>query len=128
MIVEVPFDFEKNTNLKNETLKELKEHNKKPTDVVFVGFSYKDKLYKVSFEEFLIAADFKYDSSFGGIEINPTLMIVGNDFWLERHEYDGSEWFEFKTLPNIKDYKQLHTELTQDMLKEIFYFDQGENV
>ena len=128
MIVEVPFDFEENTNLKNEILKELKEHNKKPTDVVFVGFDYKDEFYRVSFEEFLIVADFKYDSSFGGVEINSTLMIVGNDFWLERHEYDGSEWFEFKTLPNIKDYKQLYTELTQDMLKEIFYFDQGENV
>ena len=121
MIVEVPFDFEKITNLKNETLKELKEHNKKPTDVVFVGFYYKGEFYKVSFEEFLIVADFKYDSSFGGVEINSTLIIVGNDFWLERHEYDGSEWFEFKTLPNIKDYKQLYTELTHDMLKNSLF-------
>ena len=27
------------------------------------------------------------------------LLIVGDDWWLERHEYDGAEWWEFKTLP-----------------------------
>ena len=27
------------------------------------------------------------------------LLIVGKDFWLERVEYDGSEWWEFKTMP-----------------------------
>lgn len=26
-------------------------------------------------------------------------MIVGDDWWMERHEYDGSEWWEFKELP-----------------------------
>lgn len=115
-----------NENLKNETLRELQKNNKTPDDVRFVGFSYKDILYKVSFEEFLKIADFNYDNSFGGLEINPALMVVGDDFWLERHEYDGSEWWEFKTLPNIKNYKQLPTELTKNMLKEIVFL--GENV
>lgn len=27
------------------------------------------------------------------------LIVVGKDFWLERHEYDGSEWWEFKSIP-----------------------------
>lgn len=27
-------------------------------------------------------------------------MVVGDDWWLERHEYDGSEWWEFKRLPS----------------------------
>lgn len=26
-------------------------------------------------------------------------VIVGKDWWLERTQYDGSEWFEFKTKP-----------------------------
>lgn len=106
-------------NLKNETLHALKENNKNSNDVRFVGFSYKNKFYKVSFEEFLKIADFNYDNSYGGIEINPDLVVVGDDFWLERHTYDGSEWWEFKILPNIKNYKQLLTELTKDMLTEI---------
>lgn len=25
---------------------------------------------------------------------------MGDDWWLERHEYDGSEWFELKELPD----------------------------
>lgn len=28
------------------------------------------------------------------------LIIVGDTWWLERHEYDGCEWFEFKELPS----------------------------
>lgn len=25
---------------------------------------------------------------------------MGDDWWLERHEYDGSEWFELKECPD----------------------------
>ena len=38
-------------------------------------------------------------NGFGGAEVNENLFVVGADWWLERHEYDGSEWWEFKTLP-----------------------------
>lgn len=34
-----------------------------------------------------------------GVEIDMGLIVVGKDFWLERHEYDGSEWWEFKSIP-----------------------------
>ncbi len=48
-----------------------------------------------------------YDPSFGGEVINPSLKIVfANGSWLERHEYDGSEWFEHKSIPKpdgVKD-------------------------
>lgn len=27
------------------------------------------------------------------------LTLVGEDFWLERKEYDGQEWWEYKTTP-----------------------------
>lgn len=41
-----------------------------------------------------------YDSSYGGEVINRGLKIVFNDgSWIERHEYDGSEWFELKRIP-----------------------------
>jgi hypothetical protein len=40
-----------------------------------------------------------YDDGFGGNEIPLSLVVVGDDWWLERGEYDGSEWWEFKRLP-----------------------------
>ena len=43
--------------------------------------------------------NFEYDDGYGITEVNMGLKLVGKDFWLERHEYDGSEWWEYKTLP-----------------------------
>lgn len=47
-----------------------------------------------------------YDNGYGGEEIATDLIIVGDKWWLERHNYDGSEWFEFKTKP-LKKTKHL---------------------
>jgi hypothetical protein len=42
----------------------------------------------------------EYNHSYGGEVINTTLIIVLKDSsWLERQEYDGSEWFEHKKKP-----------------------------
>ena len=30
------------------------------------------------------------------------LVLVGDGWWIERCEYDGSEWWEFKTIPTEK--------------------------
>ena len=47
--------------------------------------------------------DFEYDNGFGVEEVDLSLKIVGSDitgdWWLERGEYDGSEWWEFKQKP-----------------------------
>jgi hypothetical protein len=82
--------------MKEETLKILSEHNKTPKDVVWCGsveFGW------FSFDDFMEIAPVDYYSGFGGQEIAKDLLIVGEDFWLERHEYDGSEWWEYKELP-----------------------------
>lgn len=34
-------------------------------------------------------------------EVAHDLKIVGDDWWLERSEYDGAERWNFKTLPNF---------------------------
>jgi len=44
-------------------------------------------------------ADFKYDSGLGSVEIRPDLQVVGDDFWLTRENYDGSEWWRFNKFP-----------------------------
>jgi hypothetical protein len=67
----------------------------------------------ISFEEFLEESDFEYNNNHYLHKINLKLKIVGKDFWLERSEYDGLEWWEFKTLP-IKPEKHgvsIHDEL-----------------
>ena len=84
-------------NFKQETLEKLKDHNKTWDDVEFVQGN--DFVVKNSKEKILELMDFEYDDGFGGPEIARDLVIVGKDWWLERHEYDGSEWWEYKKLP-----------------------------
>ena len=47
-------------------------------------------------------ADVEYDSGYGAAEVAPDLKLIGEDFWLERAEYDGSEWREYKTIPEFE--------------------------
>ena len=57
-------------------------------DVVWIGGSD----FEISREEFLKLADCPYDAGYGAPEVATDLVLVGNDFWLERQEYDGSEF------------------------------------
>jgi len=83
-------------NLLQETLDILKEYGKTPNDVVWVGSQDQYTTWK-RFEEH---ANQSYCSGFGSEEVDPFLIICGNDWWLSRGEYDGSEWWEFNTLPS----------------------------
>ena len=82
--------------MKKETLGILEEYNKTSADVLWCG---SEEFGWFSWEDFLEIAPEHYNSGFGGQEIASDLLIVGNDFWLERHEYDGSEWWEYKSKP-----------------------------
>lgn len=82
-------------NLLNETIDILLQNGKTPADVEFVTDG---KVY-CSMSEFMKCIDFKYNEGYGGHEIHLPLKVVGKDFWLERQEYDGSEWWEFQTRP-----------------------------
>ena len=87
-----------NTNLWDETISEL-EYNGKTYDDVVAVCCHDFRISKSNFEE--VAKRTDYDSGFGGQKVATDLMIVGIDFWLERHEYDGSEWWEYKSMPTI---------------------------
>lgn len=92
-------------NLLSETIEVLKSNGKVPADVLWVGVkphSWKknvDPMPIGSWANFASFADFEYDAGYGGNEVAGSLLVVGTDWWLERGEYDGSEWWEFKTLP-----------------------------
>jgi hypothetical protein len=87
-------------NLLTETIEELKYNGLVPEDVIFC--SVHDNYF--SWKDFEALANVTYDSGFGIAEIDSSLMVVGKDWWLERHEYDGSEWWEFKRLPKVVNY------------------------
>ncbi len=87
-------------NLLTETMDFLEQCNKNPSDVRWIGstsYGYFD------WEYFSKIANIDYDNGFGGQEVASDLKIVGDNWWFERHEYDGSEWWEYKSLPNKPD-------------------------
>ena len=106
-------------NLLDETIDILLNHGKYRKDVEFVvglsssveevsrwGCDNDDELVRTTWDEFAAQANKNYDNGFGGTEVIEVTMIVGKDFWLERHEYDGSEWWEYKELPKAENYRE----------------------
>ena len=61
---------------------------------------------KGEFYAFIKSLDFDYDAGYGGQELYGVIWLH-NGNWMTRGEYDGSEWWEHNSLPEIPD------ELTQ---------------
>lgn len=85
-------------NLYIETLDVLVKHGKSPNEVVAVSDGEKFCYWPQFTHQ---ARNIAYDAGYGLPFINTKLVIIGPDWWLERHEYDGSEWWEFKQRPLI---------------------------
>ena len=82
-------------NLLKETLEIIEKSGKKENDVKWVG----THSHKTTWEDFKKHANTDYDCGYGSSKVAQDLLIVGDNWWMERHEYDGSEWWEFKELP-----------------------------
>lgn len=52
---------------------------------------------------FLDNLDFDYNAGFGAQEVYGTVWLTDNR-WLDRGEYDGSEWWELMKYPELPDY------------------------
>lgn len=88
-------------NLLEETKHKIKLHGKKISDIVFIGIPGAGSC---SWRKFAELADKEYDNSYGSVEVNEYLKIVFSDgSWLERDEYDGSEWWSFRKTPGITE-------------------------
>ena len=91
-------------NLWKETIEELKDHEKTFDDVLAIrGLDF-----QITKDDFKKYANTNYDSGFGAPEVAEDLLVIGADFWLERHGYDGSEWWEFKQIPKCEDFPFKH--------------------
>jgi hypothetical protein len=84
-----------------ETVQALADRGKTPDDVQWVGS--KDGEYAISWDEFaVIAEDVHYDSDYGAQEVATDIVVVGKNWWMDRGEYDGSEWWDFHVKPTKK--------------------------
>jgi len=61
-----------------------------------IGFNESD------FKSFLDSLDYDYDDGYGGQEVFGTIWYK-DETWSERGEYDGSEWWEYKSCPIVPD-------------------------
>jgi hypothetical protein len=87
-------------NLLDETRSKLNENDKTEADVRWVGSA--DGTYAMPWEAFVVIANVNYDDGYGSQEIARDLVVVGDDWWLERHEYDGAEGWEFRRAPTMQ--------------------------
>lgn len=86
-------------NLLTETEAILAQHGKTPADVKWVGSA--DGTKASTWADWAEVANRDYDNELWRINVATDLVVVGNNFWLERHNYDGIEWWEFKKLPKL---------------------------
>lgn len=95
-------------NLLEETLNILLKYGKSVDDIDFVNYNHS---YNYNDEDentgcfdwnwFLIYSRSytDYDNGYGGAEVGDIEIVFKDGSWLERGEYDGSEWWEFKKTP-----------------------------
>lgn len=110
-------------NLLNETIRALVESGHAVEDVTWVGstgWGWCD------WSDFATAAeDIEYSEGYGGQEIAKDLVIVGEGWWLERGEYDGSEWWDYKTLPVRGDPGAYRVMTRDDIIGELPWAELG---
>jgi hypothetical protein len=88
-------------DLFTETLEALALNGKRPSDVVRVGRG--DGALSMRWEDFaVLAREIEYDAGHGADMIDDRLMVIGRGWWLERAEYDGSEWWSYRKMPVVQ--------------------------
>lgn len=66
-------------------------------------FSLERNYSETGYENFLTLLDFEYDDEYGGQKLFGIIWYKDGT-WSERGEYDGSEWWEYKKVPEIPSY------------------------
>ena len=104
-------------NVKEELVKALKCNvNTIPlcADITYECYNQPDKHFALplgysgeQLAKFLGKLDFEYNEGYGTQQIFGTVWVE-NGAWLERAEYDCSEWWTFKQTPVIPDHLKPH--------------------
>ena len=87
-------------NLKKETIEHIGNMDVKYIRVIQQKGLYDKKVYEGALNEVINKLDFYYDNDYGSQEIEGYIWYEDNS-WSERFEYDGAEWWEYKSCPEI---------------------------
>lgn len=83
-------------NLYEETVRILGYNNLSIEDIEWVGTTE----YTIPLEQFVkLAKETNYNQGYGAQEVATDLIIVGKDWYMDRKEYDGAEWWDFNKKP-----------------------------
>lgn len=82
-------------NLLEEAKELLKECGKSLEDILYCQND--DGWFELAL--FKELANREYYEDHGAVEAMQDLVLIGNDFWLERFEYDGAECWKYQTKP-----------------------------
>lgn len=86
-------------NLLQETKDCIECIEKSINDIIYIGDLEGNCC---TWQEFEVMSDFDYNDGYGGAEVLTDLVIIfNNGTWLERGEYDGSEWWDCKKCPEV---------------------------
>ena len=83
-------------NLLEETEKALKNHKTNLPHVVCIKNA---EGYMTTAEFAEQAAKINYDNGYGEVQIDPTLVIIGKFWWMDRQNYDGLEGWVYHHKP-----------------------------
>ena len=72
------------------------DENLQRTFILTTGYTKED------WGDFLNKLDFMYNSGYGGQELFGTIWYTDGT-WSERGEYDGSEWWNYQSCPEIPE-------------------------
>lgn len=87
----------------------MNEEGEEQNDDIVLRVGYTEQEY----QDFLDKLDFMYDDGYGSQELYGTVWLT-DGIWLDRSEYDGSEWWEAHKYPTIPD--KLNTSLNDARL------------
>lgn len=85
-------------NFKEETVDTILASGHTIDDIAWIGRNNSETF---DIDSFFELCDFAYDAGYGSQKIVSDLIIAFKDgTWLEREEYDGSEWWSFMLYPD----------------------------
>ncbi len=105
----------KKVNLLKYTKLILAKHGKSLEDIKFLDDSGEKYTMVTSTKALAKRLNINYNDSYGMKEINVDLRLIGDDFWLERHSYNGSEWWEYKEVPSLEKIAKTCKEVPLDV-------------
>lgn len=114
------------TNLWEETIEYLAQCGKSFEDVCYIqGSAF--QITKENFEQ--VAKKSNYDSGYGSAQVAKDLVLVGADWWLEREEHDGAEWWVLKDVPQeiVESNQLIKTKKVKNLIGGAWYKLSGLN-